>query len=81
MLCVVVSKCNYTILCYVMSHYTILLYYYIILFYIVLYRHYSETIYVGFVLYVDMPQPTTPLTISDPRGAPPVEDFEWFQET
>lgn len=30
----------------------------------------TSTVYMlgGFVLYVKMPEPTTPLTISDPRG-------------
>jgi len=44
------------------------------------YYHAHQESIVSFVLYVRMPEPTTPLTISDPRGAPPIEDFEWFQE-
>lgn len=44
------------------------------------YYHAHQESIVSFVLYVKMPEPTTPLTISDPRGAPPVEDFEWFQD-
>ncbi|CAE7924428.1 unnamed protein product [Symbiodinium sp. KB8] len=44
------------------------------------YYHAHQESIVSFVLYVKMPEPTTPLTISDPRGAPPIEDFEWFQD-
>ncbi|CAK9108407.1 Hypothetical protein (Fragment), partial [Durusdinium trenchii] len=44
------------------------------------YYHAHQESIVSFVLYVKMPEPVTPLTISDPRGAPPVEDFEWFQD-
>eukprot|EP00434_Breviolum_minutum_P009548 symbB.v1.2.008406.t1/scaffold526.1/size209645/7 len=44
------------------------------------YYHAHQESIVSFVLYVKMPEPTTPLTISDPRGAPPVEDFEWYQD-
>jgi len=43
------------------------------------YYHAHQESLVSFVLYVEMPEPQTPLTISDPRGAGPVEDFEWFQ--
>ncbi|CAE7423620.1 unnamed protein product [Symbiodinium natans] len=44
------------------------------------YYHAHQESIVSFVLYAKMPEPTTPLTISDPRGAPPIEDFEWFQD-
>eukprot|EP00971_Amphidinium_carterae_P201383 3996153-Amphidinium_carterae.1 len=43
------------------------------------YHAHQESI-VSFVLYAAAPSPTTPLIIADPRGAPPVEDFEWFQQ-
>lgn len=43
------------------------------------YYHAHQESVVSFVLYVAMPEPTTPMTVADPRGAPPVEDFEWFQ--
>eukprot|EP00927_Polykrikos_kofoidii_P066892 TRINITY_DN62450_c0_g1_i1.p1 TRINITY_DN62450_c0_g1~~TRINITY_DN62450_c0_g1_i1.p1 ORF type:complete len:836 (-),score=101.36 TRINITY_DN62450_c0_g1_i1:113-2548(-) len=44
-----------------------------------LYHAHQESI-VSLVLYAVMPEPTTPLMVVDPRGAPPIEDFEWFQE-
>jgi len=42
------------------------------------YHAHQESI-VSFVLFVAMPEPTTPMTLADPRGALPIEDFEWFQ--
>lgn len=43
-----------------------------------LYHAHQESI-VSFVLYVSNPAPATPMTVADPRGAPPIEDYEWFQ--
>lgn len=43
------------------------------------YFHAHQESIVSFVLYVATPEPETPIMMADPRGAPPVEDYEWFQ--
>lgn len=43
------------------------------------YYHAHQESLVSFVMYVATPDPGTPMTIADPRGAPPIEDFEYFQ--
>lgn len=43
------------------------------------YYHAHQESIVSFVMYTATPEPATPIMMADPRGAPPVEDFEWFQ--
>lgn len=44
------------------------------------YYHAHQESIISFVMYVSMPEPTTPLTLADPRGLPPAEDYEYVQD-